>query len=175
MGMGAGALGTMPWAAIAPARTSPDFGHFGHPDGPALWGYARNAPGMMVDPRGEWGPGGAMVGAALSMAVQTGVGMAWRGESFRQAVQNIDYRIVILSAAIGSASPGAVALFNAYGQPYFKALLGYQMSMVANRWIGSLLFGLGSQEPLRYDLPCTIESLWEKLKMRNSILWAFGV
>jgi hypothetical protein len=52
MGMGAGALGTMPWAAIAPARTSPDFGHFGHPDGPALWGYARLSPSMEVDPEG---------------------------------------------------------------------------------------------------------------------------
>jgi hypothetical protein len=51
------ALSAMPSSAIAPARTSPDFGHFGHPDGPALWGYARNAPGMMVDPRGETGEG----------------------------------------------------------------------------------------------------------------------
>jgi RHS repeat-associated protein len=49
----AGVLSAMPSSALALARTSPDFGHAGHPDGPSMWGYARGAPGHFGDPRGE--------------------------------------------------------------------------------------------------------------------------
>lgn len=73
------------------------------------YAYANNNPYKYVDPNGEFGIIGALIGGGIDAAIQIGNNMK-NGQGFGDAVMNIDLGSVAVSAALGSVTGGATTL-----------------------------------------------------------------
>jgi RHS repeat-associated protein len=81
---------------------------------PYVYGY--NNPLKYVDPDGEtpWLVG-AVVGGGLDFAIQVGTNLA-QGQSFGNAVSNVDYKSVAVSAAAGAVGAGLATKVSKLGK-----------------------------------------------------------
>ncbi|GIU52351.1 hypothetical protein TUM4438_44870 [Shewanella sairae] len=71
--------------------------------------YANNNPYKYVDPDGEFGIIGALIGGGIDATIQIGNNMK-NGKGFGDAVMNVDLGSVAVSAALGSVTGGATTL-----------------------------------------------------------------
>lgn len=78
-------------------------------DGASVYGYALQNPGRWVDPRGEFGVVGALLGGGSNLVFQVGVNIL-RGQSIATAFNCVNWSTVAASAAFGAigASPFSV-------------------------------------------------------------------
>jgi uncharacterized protein RhaS with RHS repeats len=85
-------------------------------DGVSVYGYVRQNPGRYVDPRGEFGVAGAVVGGLSNLGIQILVNYAKYGD-LTTALRCVDIKDVILSAGFGflGASPLSAARTGRYG------------------------------------------------------------
>lgn len=88
-------------------------GHMQRGNSPAngfnRYAYANNNPYKYVDPDGEFGIIGALIGGGIDAAIQIGNNMK-NGQGFGDAVMNVDLGSVAVSAALGSVTGGATTL-----------------------------------------------------------------
>ena len=88
-------------------------GHMQRGNSPAnsfnRYAYANNNPYKYVDPDGEFGIIGALIGGGIDAAIQIGNNMK-NGQGFREAVMNVDLDSAAASAALGSVTGGATTL-----------------------------------------------------------------
>jgi RHS repeat-associated protein len=79
-------------------------------DGANVYGYVRQNPGRYVDPRGEFGVLGALLGAGGSLGLQFGINLIYGEMNFWDAVKCVDLVAVTNSAIIGASGFGPLGL-----------------------------------------------------------------
>jgi uncharacterized protein RhaS with RHS repeats len=77
----------------------------GYEDDLNLYAYVGGDPVNRTDPTGEFGIIGGLIGAGLETAVQVGQNMA-SGQSFGEALSNVDVGDVLIAGAVSAVIPG---------------------------------------------------------------------
>jgi hypothetical protein len=119
-------------------------------DGASVYGYARQSPGRFVDPRGEFGFGGAALGAGLSIGFQFGVNFFFGDMPFWQAIRCINILPVLNAATFGGFGFTPVVIYRSgrgLGSAAAAAGLGTHLNRVSPDWY------LGGNECGECDLP----------------------
>ncbi len=116
-----------------------------------IYAYTKNRPTMGVDPSGEFGPIGFVLGGAINGGLQLFVMSYVGGVSISDALQCIDYRKVITAAAFGFIGPtlGGNKLLPKVGN-IFKKKWGQEYSIQSigkNMGKGTFLNGMTSLSP----------------------------
>ncbi|MBL4600076.1 MAG: RHS repeat-associated core domain-containing protein [Rhizobiaceae bacterium] len=73
----------------------------GFVDGPSVYAYALNSPQMYIDPTGEFGVVGAIIGGGFDLGLQ----LALNGGNWKC----VDWADVAVSAAVGAIAPGLLS------------------------------------------------------------------
>ena len=102
-------------------------------DGASVYGYARGNPGRWVDPRGEFGAAGALVGGGFSFGLQFVVNSVYGGMDWRTAIRCVDLVAVANSAIASGLGAGFGSLIKAgrYGDAVASAAITSQISAAA--------------------------------------------
>ncbi len=85
-------------------------------DGAGVYGYARQNPGRYMDPRGEFGLLGALIGGGVNFGSQMIAGLVRYGfTDFKRAFNCVDFSKVATSAAFGAIGASPLGVIRASG------------------------------------------------------------
>ena len=71
-------------------------------DGASVYGYVGQNPGRYVDPRGEFGIPGAIIGGGTQLGIQVAVNMIYGEMTLRQAINCVDLSKVAAGVFLGA-------------------------------------------------------------------------
>jgi RHS repeat-associated protein len=83
-------------------------------DGASVYRYVTQNPGRYVDPRGEFGILGAIIGGVSNLAIQTGLNY-YRYGNLKTALRCVDIGNVLLSAAFGAIGASPIGVIKTGG------------------------------------------------------------